>query len=420
MVTIAAKENVMSSRPLDSIKKGIIFLLLLGHFTALATAKEPPIVKNTSPALPPLTLNLEEVWRVGGEDGDLLFGTVTETAVDPEGNVYLLDSQLCQVVVISPAGKHLRTLSREGDGPGEVRQPRDLVYLPDQTVGIMTMFPAKLVRLSREGEPRESLIVTTGEGEQGGFTAGAVCASRGGNLVLGATRLTQTETGQERLMYLCSLAADGREQVRYCESHLSLDFRKLHFVEREISPCFHSTLALGPDGKVYVPHDWDSYSVMVYRPDGTLARIITRTFENRKRTEQELRRVNALFDASARNNPYNETREIEPRPQVINGLHVDNAGRLWVLHSRSSENLPEGVMQCYDLFDANGSYLQQVFVVCDGHPDYDGLQLLPDGRVLLMKGLVLASMAQSDLGNIPLGEDEESSNMEFVCYRISE
>ena len=410
----------MISRLFTVLGTGLLLLVLLLPLVVVADVPETKTIKNTAPALPPLTLTLEEIWRVGGEDEALLFGTVTETASDPEGNVYLLDSQLCQVVVISPEGKHLRTLSREGDGPGEVRQPRDVVYLPDQTIGIMTMFPAKLVRLSREGEPRESLTITSGNGEQGGFTAGAVCYSRGGNLVLGATKLTQTESGQDRVMYLCRLSESGQEQVRYCESRMSLDFQKLHFVEREISPGFHSALALGPDGKVYVPQAWDRYAIEVYHPDGAREQVIEREFENRKRTKQELRRVNALFDASARNNPYGETREIEPCPQAITSLYVDNAGRLWVLHSRSSENLPDGVMQSYDLFDVNGSYLRQVLIACDGDPDYDGLQLLPDGRVLLMKGLVLASMAQSDLGNIPLGEDEESSNMEFVCYRVVE
>ena len=35
-------------------------------------------------------------------------------------NVYLLDHHLKQVEVISPDGEHLLTLSREGDGPGEL------------------------------------------------------------------------------------------------------------------------------------------------------------------------------------------------------------------------------------------------------------------------------------------------------------
>ncbi|MCK4413852.1 MAG: hypothetical protein KAY32_09925 [Candidatus Eisenbacteria sp.] len=385
----------------------------------LAAPADVPVIENEAPVFPPLTLKLEETWRVGGDESDLLFGTVTETATDKDGNVYLLDSQLSQVVVISPAGEHVRTLSREGEGPGEVRQPRDIICLPDETIGIMMMFPAKLVRLTREGDPLESITAMTGEGEVGDFTAGALCASRGGNLVLAATKLLPTEHGQDRVMYLCRLSDTGRETVRYCESRMSLDFRKLHFIEREISPSFHSALALGPDGRVYVGQAWDRYAVEVYHPDGTLERVITRAFENRKRTKDELRRVNALFDASARNNPYGETREVEPSPPVIAGLHVDNDGRLWVLHSRGAENLPQGIMQSYDLFDADGRYSRRVHVACDGDPDYDGLTLLPDGRILLIKGLVLAGTAQSDLGSIPLGEEEEAGNMEFVCYRVA-
>jgi hypothetical protein len=406
----------MSSRSI-ALRTGILLVTMLNPRLASAAAT---VITNSEPALPPLTLSLEETWRVGGEQDQLLFGTVTETTTDADGNVYLLDSQLSHVVVISPRGEHLRTLSREGDGPGEVRQPRDVVCLPDQTIGIMTMFPAKIVRLSREGEPRESIVVKAEEGQEGGFVAGNLCACRGGNLVLAATKLTPTETGQERVMYLCRLSEAGSEQVRYCESHMKLDFRKLHFVERELSPGFHSAMTLGPDGRVYVAQQWDRYAIEVYKPDGVLERIVERNFVNRKRTDKELRRINALFDASARNSPYAETREIESSPQVIAGLHVDGVGRLWVLHSRSDEDLPDGVMQSYDLFDPTGLYLRRVFIECEGNPEYDGLRFLPDGRLLLMKGLVLASMAQSDLGNIPLGEDEESSNMEFICYQTVE
>jgi hypothetical protein len=223
------------------------------------------------------------------------------------------------------------------------------------------------------------------------------------------------------LLFLGSFGANGRERVRYCEARMTLDFRKLHFVERDLSPGFHSALALGPDGRVYVAQAWDRYAIAVYAPDGTLERVVTRRFENRKRTADELRRINALFDASAANNQLNETREIEPCPQVIQDLHVDEEGHLWVLHSRSSEDLPAGTMQSYDLFDTAGRYVRRVDVACvEGDPELDGLELLPDGRVLLLKGMVLAGTAQSDLGSIPLGEDNESSNMEFVCYRVVE
>ena len=41
-----------------------------------------------------------------------------------------------QVVVISAEGEYLRTLSRQGDGPGELRQPTGLVFLADDVLGV--------------------------------------------------------------------------------------------------------------------------------------------------------------------------------------------------------------------------------------------------------------------------------------------
>lgn len=374
-------------------------------------------VENSNPAHPPLTLGLEELWRVGGDDGALLFGAVAETATDDAGNVYLLDSQLCRVVVIAPDGTHLRTLSREGDGPGEVRRPRDLVLLPDDSIGLMTMFPAKLVRLTRTGEPLPSLEFSVGEG---GLAAGNLCLSRGGALVLGATLLSPTEHGQNRRFLLAAYDADGIETTRYCESGVELDFRKLHFVERRISPGFHNNAALGPDGRVFTAPDWNAYRIEVHAPDGALERTISRPFDPRPRTADEMRRVEEVFAASARNAPVKQTQELEPNAMAITDLYVDPEHRLWVEHSRSGDGLPVGVMTSYDQFSPEGRWLRRIHVACDGDVALDGLRFLDDGRVLLLKGLTLAETAQTDLGSVPLGEEGEASNMEFVCYRVVE
>ncbi|MFC1572118.1 hypothetical protein ACFL6M_00820 [Candidatus Eisenbacteria bacterium] len=383
------------------------------------SAADVPRVKNTKAALPPRTVRLEEQWRVGGENSDLLLGTITEATTDPEGNVYLLDTQMCHVEVISPQGEHLRTLSREGDGPGEVRRPRDVVFLPDSTIGLLELFPAKLVKVALDGEPRGSLIVGGESSPQTGFMAASQCSHRGGTFLISGTRSVQSETGQERVMYLAGLADGGEEKVRFCESTMSLVFEKLKFVERELQPIFHVASAVGPDGRVYTPQAWDWYAIEVFAPDGTLERVIEREFENRKRTPQELQRINALYDASDRNTPYKIEREIEPSPPVIAALHVDPEGRLWVLHSRSDEDCPAGVMQAYDLFDPLGVYQQQVFVACDGDPEFDGLTFLSDGRVLLIKGYVLAGLARTDLGSVPLGEEEESAPLEIICCSLA-
>lgn len=46
--------------------------------------------------------------------------------IDGAGNLWVADSRLHQVLVIGPAGEVLRTVGRNGEGPGEFRGPRGL------------------------------------------------------------------------------------------------------------------------------------------------------------------------------------------------------------------------------------------------------------------------------------------------------
>ncbi len=396
----------------------LVFALLVGSGAAWAG---PLQVDNKAPAESPRRIVLEERWRVGGEAGEtegLFFGAVTEAAADAAGNVYLLDTQQMHLIKVSPRGTVLDTLGREGEGPGEVQRPRDVVCLPDATVALLDMFPAKLVKLSLEGEPRGDIrLGINRDPAAGGFTAASQCVYRGGTLLLTGQHTGRTETGQRRVLYLSRLDLSGEEQLRFCETQMELDFGNLCFIERELSPHCHQASAVGPDGRVYFPQDWDRYAIEVRSPDGSLDRIITRSFENRPRTEDELRRVNAVFDASAANTPYKMTRRIEANPAVIEGLHVDHEGQLWVLHSRSAEDLPDGVVQAYDVFSPDGHYLYVAHLACEGRADQDGFEFLPDGRVLLIKGQTLSAMARTDLGSVPLGEEEEIPPIEIVCLR---
>ena len=392
--------------------------LLLGWATPAACA-DVSQVRNTTPAEPHTTVHLEEIWRIGGEDSDLIMGSITEAATDRDGNVYLLDTQLSHALVVSPEGELLRTIGREGEGPGETRQPRDIVYLPDSTIGFLELFPAKLVKLSPKGEARGMLVVGGEMRPKTGFVAASQFLSRAGIFVVAGQHAGRTETGQRRVMFLARLSATGEEVVRYREATLTLDFNNLKFVERELSPGFHLGSAVGPDGRVYTVQAWDRYAIEVFLPDGTLERVITREFENRMRTDDELRRINALYAASDQNIGAKIAREIEPSPPAISGLHVDPEGNLWVQHSRSGEHPPDGVMLTYDIFDPEGIYLREIAVACEGDADRDGLVFLDDGRVLLIKGYILAGMARTDLGNVPLGEEEHAPPPEIICCRMA-
>ena len=102
-------------------------------------------------------LRLEELWRVGDASDDILFGLITRVVADTNGDLYVLDGQLSHVHVYDRDGAHLRTLFREGEGPGEVRGPRDLVLLDDGRVGVVQEQPGKMIFVDRMNNPAGEL-----------------------------------------------------------------------------------------------------------------------------------------------------------------------------------------------------------------------------------------------------------------------
>src|SRR4051812_16200948 len=93
-----------------------IAILLLASTTATAqTATDKPIAAT-----------LTRRFSVGGT-GDMEFSPrmlfSQWVATDGLGRLYAIDLDQNQVVVFTPAGKHLRMLGRKGKGPGELTTP---------------------------------------------------------------------------------------------------------------------------------------------------------------------------------------------------------------------------------------------------------------------------------------------------------
>jgi hypothetical protein len=400
-------------------RRTLIFLSL-ALLTSAHGLAEPVRIHNDSPKLPPRTVALEELWRVGGEDSEFIFGMIIDSTADKDGNVYLLDNQLGQVEVFSPDGAHLRTLSRQGDGPGEVRNPIALTMLPDGTLGIIELFPSKVVKLSLTGEPAGSVTFLTGEGAKTGFTISVNCRHRAGVFLLAGMRGTPSEEGQKRSHYVASYSDAGEEKVRYCETEALLTFNPPTFIENELLPAFWFGNAIGPDGRVYVATSRDSYTIEVFRPDGAPERIIERQFENRPRDARDRHRMEAMVDAWYTGVPVEVERTFSDHEPPISELFVAEDGTLWVQNSHSGRDQAAGILLTYDTFDPEGQYLQQVSIACEGDAAYDGLRFLGDGRVLLIKGYVLARWGSLSPGaHADFGEDE-AGEMEVICCRMAE
>ena len=82
---------------------------------------------------------LVERFRVGALDGEGpdVFGDIRDIELGMGGELYVLDSQAAEVRVFGPEGQHLRTMGRQGEGPGELNRPAGLALDPLGTLWVM-------------------------------------------------------------------------------------------------------------------------------------------------------------------------------------------------------------------------------------------------------------------------------------------
>ena len=100
--------------------------------------------------------HLVEEVAIGEMDGadEYLFGQVAAIAAAPDGTVYVLDRQGPSLRAYGPDGRYLRTLGRQGEGPGELKQPDSgLSVLSDGRVVVRDPGNARLQVYGPEGEP---------------------------------------------------------------------------------------------------------------------------------------------------------------------------------------------------------------------------------------------------------------------------
>ena len=76
-------------------------------------------------------LDAEVVTSIGSYDGPDILGIVGDAAVDEEGNVYIQENTLDELLVYSASGDLLHRVGGSGEGPEEFRGIRRFDRLPD-------------------------------------------------------------------------------------------------------------------------------------------------------------------------------------------------------------------------------------------------------------------------------------------------
>ena len=376
------------------------------------------IMNGAKPSGEKVMVELEEVWRHGGEDDEDFFGMISQCVVGDDGTIYLLDTRMSEVPVYSPDGERLTTLSREGDGPGETRIPAGLLFMPDGNLGLVQVFPGKITKIGTDGTPAGVLEI--GDASAGGFLQMFDCVSGGKQVIVTAESINPDgPTAQTRTNFVAAFDEEGKETIRFFEHSYHWDFTNFTFDEAVMNRTDFRKVAVGKDGRVYVATERDDYLISVYTADGTLERVIEREFTSRDRNDEEFNRIKTIMETQLAQIPNAKIIPAKNEPDV-GSLEFGADGNLWVTTSRSGYDQPEGVLTTWDIFTPDGHFVNTVSAKCAGEGEHDILIWTPDGNAVLVTGFVEAMQALQSRG-AGGGEDDdgEAAPMEVVYLKVA-
>jgi hypothetical protein len=403
----------------------LLFLLAAPTFAGEEVDKEGVlhIMNGAKPSGKNVVVELEEVWRHGGEDDEEFFGMISQCVVGDDGTIYLLDTLTSEVPVYSPDGERLETLSRAGDGPGETRTPSGLLFMPDGTLGLVQVFPGRVTKISTDGTPEGVLEV--GDPTDGGFLMMFDCVAGGSEVIVTAQKINPENGGlaHKRSNFVAAFDAEGNETVRYHDNTYYWDFTDFTFDESGINRVDFRKVAVGKDGRVYVGTERDDYVVNVYTADGKLERVIEREFTHRDRDDEEINRVKSTMEAALAQIPNAIIVHSKTWP-VFAGIRIGTDGNLWVANSFSGIDEPEGILTTWDIFDPDGHFIKTVSAKCEGDGENDLIIWTPQGDAVLVTGFTEAREALQNQGGGGEEEEddeyeEEAAPMEIIYMKVA-
>lgn len=402
--------------PIPNFSRRLAPALLPLLLAATATAAPAVVENGAKPAKGVRTAKLTELWTRGGDSDDVFFGAAAQVHAGPGGQVLVLDTRLSEVKVLGPDGELVRTLGREGDGPGEVRRPGDMFIAGDGAVCMLQGFPGRVVKVKADGTPAGEAKYGTGQPGAGQFAVMVRGLPHPGGMVLAGITMSfgsSSVSDQEYFLSLCGPDGTRRQQLLSKQSRVdyadfALDELGMDFVWQRLAGL--------PDGRLYVAPERNEYRVSVYGPDGKPVREITRAYQSPPRSAAQKEQARRILEAIGANYPTRPKRlSVETTAPAVAGIWVTDDGRMWVLTGDEQPGRPKGTWCMLDVFAPDGTFEQQVALPGAHDQQQDALFVLRDGRLVVVTGALDSFLSQQAVAG---GEEEEGADLEITCYKL--
>lgn len=243
------------------------------------------VVNGPRPAQGERALRLRELWRVGADDTDTVFGIVAQVADRGDGVLLALDFLQERLFAFGPHGEDLGSHDLGGEGPGRVRAPVDLVNFGAGGLGIVQLFPGRVETISVDGayigsmRPREQ--------ETGGLAVTYfydLLPHPQPNLMVVGERIVESEAIRTRDNFVSIFDRSGRELQRIHGLRRENDWKDFQFDEQAAHSLTYGQVAASADGVVFIPTRRNGYEITCFDLKGAAKLVIRRDFVPVRRT----------------------------------------------------------------------------------------------------------------------------------------
>lgn len=318
---------------------GLLFLIGIVVFAGCATRsdveKQQDSVERTE---------LTEIFRLGAaESGDaVVFGNVSDIAVNSDGQLLIADSDAQVIYVFSESGDSLDTFGRPGNGPGEFASIRDLDIGPGDSVFVwdgrrdrLLVFEPETFQFSYDIE-----IESLSEGDRSPV---ALTSINNDLLLMRFTASYSLSSDEDGLDYdiVQFVNRDGRpvgEPLLRMPVTRDLLYRTESGIGLLLIPFTRrSSMKPGLDGTLY--YGWsDSISFDVYSAGGDLLRTVRYGHKAVPVTQQELdERIQRMSDATRQ--LFLREVEVPKTKPAYSTFTISDKNQIWIKNTPASDSL---------------------------------------------------------------------------------
>ena len=301
---------------------------------------------------------------------DTFFESVIDVACDSDGCVYACDYRANNIKKFDSSGKYIKTIGREGQGPGEFNRPSKIA-VTDERLFVWDSMNRRFCVLSLDGKFIKSVIISITEKPQ------QIRALPNGDIVIAVEKFVIRERDKPQ-DYLIDIYSPDLEKKKTVYSHqiwrnkYIMNGSRLVNVPQPFSPriCWD----VSPTGKIIIGFS-ENYEIEIHDSEKGKISSFVHEYEPVKVTDKDKEKYFAssgtVSDGVMKMGANEFTRKNTEFPKfkpAFQRIKVDSEGNILVMTHRKNPN-EEG--KFFDSFDSQGNFLGNVQITSKvGYPYY--------------------------------------------------